>query len=93
VVVLALRSGTPILPIAHWGVEDFSDNLKKLRRTDFHVRVGNPFRLEPGGEKVDAAVRQEMVDEIMLQIAALMPEEYHGEYAGRMKNPRYIRWL
>ena len=81
VVTLALRAGVPILPIAHWGVEKFGGNLKRLRRTDFHIRVGKPFYLDSGGERVGGEVRQAMVDEIMFQMAALMPEEYRGEYS------------
>jgi 1-acyl-sn-glycerol-3-phosphate acyltransferase len=79
VAMIALRSGVTILPIAHWGAESFGQNLKRLKRTDFHVRVGQPFRLQVEG-KVTRQVRQQVADEIMLQIAALMPEEYRGEY-------------
>ena len=93
VVTLSLRSGTPIVPIAHWGIEAFSHNLKRLRRTDFHVRVGRPFYLDTRGEKVGGEVRQAMVDEVMYQIAALMPEEYRGEYASCNPPPqKYLQF-
>ena len=82
VVIIALHSGAPILPIAHWGGEVFLKNLKRLKRTDFHVRVGEPFRLDTAGVKVTAEMRQEIVDEMMFRIAALLPEEYRGEYSG-----------
>jgi 1-acyl-sn-glycerol-3-phosphate acyltransferase len=81
IVLIALHSGAPILPVAHWGGEDFSRNIKHLKRTDFHIRVGKPFTLDANGEKVNGRLRQEMVDEIMYQIAILMPEEYRGQYA------------
>ncbi len=93
VVTIALRSGAPILPMAHWGGENFSDNLKRLQRTDFYVRVGRPFRLNPNGQKVTPQLRQAMTDEIMGQIAALLPEEYRGEYAGQTGQPRYLEWV
>jgi 1-acyl-sn-glycerol-3-phosphate acyltransferase len=93
VVVIALRAGAPILPIAHWGGEDFKSNLKKWKRTPFHFRVGRAFTLDAGSEKMTAEIRQEMADEIMGQIAALMPESYHGEYAGKTGNTRHLRWL
>jgi 1-acyl-sn-glycerol-3-phosphate acyltransferase len=93
VVVIALRAGVPILPIVHWGGENFKENLKRGKRTDFHVRVGKPFLLDPDGSKVNGEVRQEMVDEIMGQIAILMPEEYHGEYAGKTESTRYLKWV
>ena len=92
IVTLALRSGAPIQAIAHWGGEDFGANLKRLKRTDFQVRVGQPFHLDAGGEKVTGEVRQAMVDEIMCRLAELMPEAYHGEYQEAVKRPaQYIR--
>jgi 1-acyl-sn-glycerol-3-phosphate acyltransferase len=81
IALLALKSDAPILPMAHWGVEKFSKNVKGLKRTDFHFRIGKPFYLDPGEEKVDGVLRRELADAIMYQIAALLPEEYRGEYA------------
>ncbi len=52
IALLALKSGAPLLPIAHWGGEHFRANLKRLRRTDFFIRVGRPFVLETGGARV-----------------------------------------
>jgi 1-acyl-sn-glycerol-3-phosphate acyltransferase len=93
IVLIALRSGAPILPVAHWGGEDFSKNIKRLKRTDFHIRVGKPFILDSKGEKVNGKIRQEMVDEIMLQIASLMPEEYRGQYAYNTLPPqKYLQF-
>ncbi len=92
-VVIALRAGAPILPIAHWGGEDFDSNLKRLKRTDFHFRVGRQFYLDAKGERVNGEIRQEMADEIMSQIAMVMPEEYRGEYADCDPPPRkYLRF-
>jgi len=92
IVLIALRSGAPILPMAHWGGEDFGANLKKLKRTDFHIRVGKLFYLDAKGEKVNGEIRQAMADEIMSQIAALMPEDYRGEYANCKSPPKYLRF-
>jgi 1-acyl-sn-glycerol-3-phosphate acyltransferase len=92
-VTLALRSGAPILPIAHWGGESFGANLKRFKRTRFQVRVGRPFRLETRGMRVTGAVRQAMADEAMRQLAALMPESYRGEYSGAVGKPvRHVRY-
>ena len=81
VVFLALRSGAPLLPMVYYGGELFWDNLPRLRRTDFHIVVGQPFYLDPGGVKVTRQVRQQMVDEIMYQMAALLPPAYRGVYS------------
>ena len=80
-VIVALHSGAPIIAIAHWGGENFMKNLKHLKRTDFHIRVGEPFKLKVEGVKVNAEIRQQIVDEMMQQIAKLMPEYYRGEYS------------
>jgi 1-acyl-sn-glycerol-3-phosphate acyltransferase len=92
--LIALHSGAPILPIAHWGGESFSRNLKRLKRTDFHIRVGRPFILDTDGEKPVGKVRQAMADEIMCQIAALMPKEYRGQYVNYDPPPmKHIRFV
>jgi 1-acyl-sn-glycerol-3-phosphate acyltransferase len=81
IVTLALRSGVPLLPVAHWGGEIFLKNLKRLKRTDFHIRLGEPFKLEPGNQRVTKEVRRQIVDEMMYRLAALLPEEYRGAYS------------
>jgi 1-acyl-sn-glycerol-3-phosphate acyltransferase len=93
IVLIGLHSGAPILPVVHWGVEDFAENIKHLKRTDFHIRVGEPFTLDSKGEKVSGRIRQEMADEIMFQIANLMPEKYRGKYALSTSPPmKYLRF-
>jgi len=81
IVLLALRSNAPLLPIVSYGGELFWSNLPRLRRTDFHVVVGQPFYLSPNGTKITHEVRQQMADEIMYQMAALLPSTYRGVYS------------
>jgi 1-acyl-sn-glycerol-3-phosphate acyltransferase len=85
VVVVALRSGVPLQPLVYYGHENYSQNLKKLRRTEFHIRVGNPFRLRALEGKIKSEIRQEITDEIMYQLASLLPEMYRGVYADLSK--------
>jgi 1-acyl-sn-glycerol-3-phosphate acyltransferase len=80
-VLLALRSGAPLLPVVHYGGEHFWRNLARLRRTSFHIVVGEPFYVESGGIKVTRHVRRQMTDEIMFQMAALLPPVNRGVYA------------
>lgn len=80
-VVLALRSGAPLLPIVHYGGEKLKENLARLRRTDFYLAVGELFQLDAGGAKVTRQVRQQMIDEAMYRMARLLPPAYRGEYA------------
>ena len=43
--------------------------------------MGRPFRLEAGERKIKGAVRQQMADEVMYLLSALLPERYRGAYA------------
>lgn len=79
--LLAVRSGAPILPLAYWGHENIWGNVSHLRRTDFHVVVGKPFRLTAEGAGLSRDVREAVSDEIMYKIAELLPENYRGVYA------------
>jgi 1-acyl-sn-glycerol-3-phosphate acyltransferase len=79
-VILATRSNAPIIPLVHWGGEDFLKNIARFKRTDFHIRFGKPFKLDLEGVKLTREIRQQIADEMMLRIAELMPSEYHGEY-------------
>ena len=93
VAMLALHSKAPIIPIVHWGGENFMSNLKRLRRTDFHIRVGRPFHIQTSGERIGREGRQQIVDEMMYQLAALLPEEYRGEYSDMSKaTTKFLRF-
>lgn len=84
-VMLALHSNAPLQPIAHWGGEKFRTNIRRMRRTHIWARVGRQFRLDAKGEKITREIRQQMVDEMMFQLAALLPAEYRGEYSDLSK--------
>lgn len=81
VALLALRTGAPLLPAGFYGHENFWHNFKRLRRTEFHIKVGKPFRLNVNGSLADRDVRQRVTDEMMYKIAELLPEQYRGVYA------------
>jgi 1-acyl-sn-glycerol-3-phosphate acyltransferase len=80
-ILMALHSGAPMLPVVHYGSENYQKNLRHLRRTDMHYVVGKPFRVDAGGERVTSATRQQMIDEVMFQMAGLLPPQYRGVYA------------
>jgi 1-acyl-sn-glycerol-3-phosphate acyltransferase len=90
VVPLALHSGAPLLPLVYHGHGRFGDNVRGLRRTDFHIVVGEPFRLEAHGERVTRPVRQAMADEIMRALARLLPPANRGVYADVEAASRYV---
>lgn len=79
--LLALRTGAPILPVAIWGTEGVTLPAAFFKRTEVHVVYGEPFRL-PAVERVRKDVMKEATEEIMRRIAALLPPQYRGAYAG-----------
>jgi 1-acyl-sn-glycerol-3-phosphate acyltransferase len=81
VVTLAVHSRAPLLPVAFYGNELFKNNLRRLKRTDFVISVGQQFTINMEDNFVTREVRQQITDEIMYQLARLMPAEYRGAYA------------
>lgn len=79
---LAMRTKAPILPVVFFGNENFWGKFTPLRRTKMTIKVGNPFYLKiPTGEQF-RDIRQQITDEIMYEIARLLPETHHGYYSG-----------
>jgi 1-acyl-sn-glycerol-3-phosphate acyltransferase len=71
---LASRTHVPIIPAAIWGTEKIVSNLKRLRRSEVHVRLGQPFHLPEG--RANTEQLEEYTDQVMLQIAAMLPPQY-----------------
>jgi 1-acyl-sn-glycerol-3-phosphate acyltransferase len=87
VAYLVEKAQSVVLPVAVIGTHD--DLLKepfKKKRPEIIIRIGKPFRLPPITARGEARreARQKNADEVMLRIAALMPEEYHGVYEGQV---------
>jgi len=94
IVILAHHSQAPILPLVYYGGEHLRDNLNRLKRTDFHIRVGKVFNLQFPEGKIDRATRDKMVEEIMYQIAQLLPDEYRGYYSDPSRSSKnYINYV
>jgi 1-acyl-sn-glycerol-3-phosphate acyltransferase len=81
---LASRTHVPMLPCAIWGTEKVVSNLKRLRRSEVHVRFGEPFHLPEG--RANTEQLEEFTDRAMLQIAAMLPPQYRGVYADRVRD-------
>lgn len=80
--MLALRSGVPVYPAAQWGFRDIAQNLRRLRRTPVTIRVGRPYTVRiPEGARPTSAMLRQIADEMMYQIARLLPPQYRGVYA------------
>src|SRR5215217_1758247 len=83
VAFLAAKSGYPVLPVAITGTEDrrVVENLKHFRRSKITVTAGDLLEVRiPTGKGREQAMRA-VTDEIMVRIAAILPEKYRGVYA------------
>lgn len=85
VVLLALRSGAPMLPVVYYGHENYKEDFKHLRRAPFNIVVGKPFRLKNVQGVLGKDLREKVTDEIMYQLAALLPEKYRGSFSEMSK--------
>jgi len=81
IVLIAVRSGAPLMPMVYWGHEHFWQDLRRLKRPNFFIRIGTPFSIDLHGESLSREVRQQAVDEIMYQLAALLPPDYRGLFS------------
>lgn len=79
---LASRSGVPILPVGVINTDVVGENVKRLRRTEFKVHIGEPFMLPDVGRRAKGKILEAYTHMIMVHIAALLPERYHGYYEG-----------
>jgi 1-acyl-sn-glycerol-3-phosphate acyltransferase len=81
ITMIAVKTNTPILPVAFYGGELIWDNIHRLVRTPFHIRVGKIFTIDPELSLNDRDLRQRATDQIMYQVADLLPDKYRGVYS------------
>ncbi len=88
--LIALRAQVPIQPVALIGTETAVNDLRHLRKPRIQVVYGKVIQTP----KLDRDNREsqllQLTTEIMCQIAAMMPEKYHGFYRG---HPRLMEIL
>ena len=80
--LLAVRTGTPVVPVAIEGSEVAIARWKHLRRPRLIVHFGRPIPPPELPREDREAVLLRYMDEIMCQMAAMLPPRYHGFYAG-----------
>lgn len=78
---LASRAKVPILPCAVTNTDLVGENVKRLRRTHMDVNIGEPFMLPSLGHRAKGRELEAYTHLIMIHIADLLPERYHGYYA------------
>jgi len=80
IALLAIRTSAPILPVVFYGNEKIKD-LRIGKRTKMVIKVGTPYRINLNGHALDRENRKQITDEIMYEIARILPEENRGVYS------------
>jgi len=93
VAYLAARSGFPVVPVAITGTEDevILANVKRLRKSNITLTGGKPFVIPPLPKANRDQALQNYIDEIMCQMAVLLPERYRGVYADHPRLKELIK--
>ncbi|MCC7207564.1 MAG: 1-acyl-sn-glycerol-3-phosphate acyltransferase [Anaerolineae bacterium] len=81
-VMLAARSNAVIVPCGVAGALELPKNVRRLRRTPITVNYGRPLRLKG---KISRQQYHDVADELMYQIAMLIPAELRGLYSDLSK--------
>jgi 1-acyl-sn-glycerol-3-phosphate acyltransferase len=80
-VMLALKSGAPIIPVALTGTSRvFIRHFPWIGFPRVTVVIGEPFSLQSLVDVPQRADRERLTNEIMVRIAALLPPELRGNY-------------
>lgn len=80
VALLAEKARVPVLPVGLWGTDSAMKAIRSFRRPTIQISFGKTFVLP----EVVRGKHEEMLarntDEIMCRIAALLPEQFRGDY-------------
>ncbi len=93
ITAIALMNRVPVIPIAHRGGENIWRNMRRLKRTDIILKVGKPFIIK-NGNRPGKETREKITEEIMYQLAGLLPEEMRGVYSTPQDKPlEYVKFV
>jgi 1-acyl-sn-glycerol-3-phosphate acyltransferase len=70
-IILAQRSGAPIVPVGIWGVSDVLNWPGLIQRRTLHINVGEPYHPALGRREH----LPELTSDLMARIAALLPPD------------------
>lgn len=77
---LAVMANVPIIPTAVARTDQVFDNLKHLRRLPVSITFGKPLKFPAPARRERDVKLEEYTEELMCQIAALLPPQYRGVY-------------
>jgi 1-acyl-sn-glycerol-3-phosphate acyltransferase len=80
VALVALRTGSPIVPVGLTGPEKVFSALLRLERAELKVVFGEPISVPRAKGRVPRERVTELTDQIMRRIADLLPPAYRGVY-------------
>ena len=87
--MIAMMSGSPILPVGITGTESVGDGIRIFYpKGTFRITIGKPFSAPVVRDKRLRKNVETTTDIIMKQIAALLPERYRGVYHNAWKGKR-----
>ena len=91
----AADKNIPIYPMVQWGCLDIFKELAHLRRPKVVIKVGPPFLVRtPRDHHAHGDELQTMADEMMYQLADLLPSRYRGYYADTSgKTTKYLEFV
>lgn len=89
-VLLAIKTGVPVIPVAIYGSETTFPEWKRLRKPYITCRFGKPLNFAPLDRDNREAGLLAYTTEMMCQIAAMLPQKYRGFYA---QHPRLLELL
>jgi 1-acyl-sn-glycerol-3-phosphate acyltransferase len=90
VAYLADQANVPIVPVGISGTYQAGVKILTLRRPKIIVCFGEPFSLPSIDRKNKEESLRKNTDEIMCQIAALLPNEYRGVYAEKPRTKELL---
>lgn len=80
VVLIALKSGAPIVPVGVWGTETGFKRLLTFRKPIMFANFGPAFHIPSADPENRTAELQHWTEEVMCRIALQLPEAYRGIY-------------
>lgn len=89
-VLLAIKTGVPVIPVAIYGSETTFPEWKRLRKPDITCRFGKSLNFAALDRDNREAGLLAYTTEMMCQIAAMLPEKYRGFYT---QHPRLLELL
>ncbi|MCJ7700807.1 MAG: 1-acyl-sn-glycerol-3-phosphate acyltransferase [Anaerolineales bacterium] len=89
---LAIKTNVPIIPVALTGTEDrvVIERLSKWKRPQLTVTIGDPILAHQDPKLNRSEAIKQLTEEIMCQIALMLPSKYHGVYG---EHPRLMELL